>query len=122
MPSLDCIQPASCNGCGLCCQGIGSPVVLYTSNPDSWGPHPFRPAALPDDLIREIDDHFLGLHRGQEPQEQCLWYDAATRSCRHYEWRPQVCRDYELGGSECLALRQRHIEGERPREIAADEG
>ncbi|MBW3601064.1 MAG: YkgJ family cysteine cluster protein, partial [Planctomycetes bacterium] len=64
---------------------------------------------LPRELIEEIDRHFLGLDRGQEPQERCLWYDPHTRRCRHYAWRPQVCRDYELGGRACLALRRQHV-------------
>ena len=58
------------------------------------------------ELIEEIDDRFLGLARGQEPQAQCLWYDAEMKRCRHYEWRPQICRDYELGGTACLLRRQ----------------
>lgn len=66
-----------------------------------------RPKGLPQSLIDEIDDHFLGLARGEEPQEQCLWYDAASQRCRHYEWRPVICRDYELGGRACLELRAR---------------
>lgn len=98
--------PTSCEGCGQCCQGIGSPVLLYASRKDFGESHPYRPADLPVELIAEIDEHFSGLLRGQEPQGQCLWYDPARRSCRHYEWRPQVCKDYELAGRACLQLRR----------------
>lgn len=105
---LPVLQPETCDGCGLCCEGIGSPVALYASRP-GLAEHPSRPAGLPEELIREIDEHFIGLFRGQEPQERCLWFDAESRRCRHYEWRPQVCRDYELGGSACLALRREHL-------------
>lgn len=105
--SLPVIQPPlSCEGCGLCCLGIGSPIVLYASRPGLGASHPFRPAELPPELIEEIDEHFAGLLRGQEPQEQCLWFDPQTRRCKHYEYRPQVCRDYELGGRACLTLRR----------------
>lgn len=103
---LDVLTPQSCDGCGLCCEGIGSPVLLYVSRPELSGEHPFRPAELPAELIVEIDEHFLGMSRGQEPQERCLWFDPATRRCRHYAWRPQVCRDYELGGDACLLRRE----------------
>ena len=68
--------------------------------------HPFRPDGLPRELIAEIDNAFNGLTRGQEPQAACLWYDADRRCCGHYEWRPQICRDYELGGVACVALRE----------------
>lgn len=100
------LQPESCEGCGLCCEGIGSPVLLYASGQQTVEPHPFRPPGLPRELIDKIDAHFLGLARGQEPQERCLWFNPETHRCNHYEWRPQVCRDYELGGRACLALRR----------------
>jgi uncharacterized protein len=103
--NLTILVPQTCDGCGLCCEGIGSPVLLYASRQDQTGPHPFRPAGLPEELVREIDAHFLGLNRGQEPQQRCLWFNAEARLCRHYEWRPQVCRDYELAGDACLARR-----------------
>ena len=106
MLSLPLVPPESCEECGLCCQGIGSPVLLYASRPGFKDPHPFRPADLPKPLIEEIDFHFAGLVRGQEPLEQCLWYDAEKRVCLHYDYRPQVCRDYELGGRECLQRRR----------------
>ncbi len=104
---LQILPPDSCDDCGLCCEGIGSPVLLYQSQPKHAGPHPQRPAGLPQHLIDEIDEQFLGLGRGEEPQALCFWYDADTHRCRHYEWRPQICRDYELGGSACLAERQK---------------
>lgn len=103
-------QPApisgTCDDCGLCCEGIGSPVLLYQSLPQVAGTHPHRPEGLPQELVDEIDEHFGGLARGEEPQERCLWYDAETKRCRHYEWRPQICRDYERGGTACLLRRQ----------------
>lgn len=97
--------PTDCGGCGRCCQGIGSPVLLYADQPYYRGDHPFRPRDLPQSLIAELNDAFSGLTRGQEPQAACLWYDSATRACRHYEFRPQLCRDYELGARACLKLR-----------------
>lgn len=101
----DVLKPESCDGCGLCCEKIGSPVLAYVSRPDIAGLHAFRPADLPQELVRDVDAHFTGLHRGQEPQECCLWFDPTQRRCRNYEWRPQVCRDYEFGGDACLMLR-----------------
>lgn len=107
---LDVLQPASCDDCGLCCEGIGSPVLAYASRPAFGDDHPFRPAGLPTALIQEIDEHFAGLSRGQEPQERCLWFDAQRRRCKHYDWRPQICRDYERAGTACLLRRQEHAE------------
>lgn len=110
---FDQLRPKSCEGCGLCCLGIGSPVLLYQSWPAWDDHHPYRPEGLPAPLINEIDSHFSGLFRGQEPQDQCLWYDPETRGCKHYEWRPLLCRDYELAGRECLELRRPFVEDSR---------
>ena len=115
MISLAVLPPESCDGCGLCCEGIGSPVLLYAARPGLPEPHPFRPAQLPKELAEEIDAHFAGLTRGQESQERCLWFDTQARACRHYEFRPQVCRDYELGGRACL---QRRREGAETQALA----
>ena len=106
MLSLPIVPPDSCEGCGRCCEGIGSPVLLYASRPGFPDPHPFRPKNLPRELIDEIDNAFAGLTRGQESQESCLWFDPEQRACRHYEFRPQICRDYELGGRACLLRRR----------------
>jgi len=35
----------------------------------------------------------------------CAALDRETLLCRIYDRRPQICRDYEMGGSECLAER-----------------
>ena len=110
MLALPVLSPTSCDGCGLCCEGIGSPVLLYASRPGFGEPHPYRPAGLPHELIEEIDSHFSGLTRGQEPLERCLWFDTTTRQCRHYELRPQICREYELAGPSCLIRRQEALD------------
>ena len=79
--------------------------MIYATRPGWREQHPYRPHDLPADLAAEIDDHFAGLFRGQEPQERCLWFDAESRACRHYEYRPQICREYELAGPQCLLRR-----------------
>ena len=106
LASLAVLAPESCRDCGLCCEGIGSPMLIYASRPGFPTPHPFRPATLPDELIQEIDCAFSGLLRGQEPQQRCLWFDEQQRGCRHYEFRPPICREYELGGTACQQRRR----------------
>ena len=83
----------------------GSPPLLLNSGLATGGEHPFRFPGMPEELVAEIDRHFLGLFRGQEPPGPCVWYDAATQRCRHYRWRPQVYRDFEIGLPSCLADR-----------------
>ena len=104
--TLKVLKPETCNDCGLCCEGNGSPVVLYAANARYPSKHPHRPVGIPQELIDEIDLHFTGLFRGQESQDRCLWFDAENRVCKHYEWRPQVCHEYELSGYACLEKRR----------------
>lgn len=106
---LTVLEPEDCEDCGLCCEGVGSPVLLYQTNPGT-GANSLRPDDLPAELIEEIDEHFQGLARGEEPQEYCLWFDPERRACRHYQWRPQICRDYEMGGTSCLERRRPFLE------------
>ena len=35
----------------------------------------------------------------------CAALDRNTMLCRIYERRPTVCRDYQVGGSECISAR-----------------
>lgn len=49
------------------------------------------------------------LHKAANPQAAipCLWYDEKTKRCKHYEHRPQTCREaIEPGDQACLATRR----------------
>ena len=37
----------------------------------------------------------------------CLWFDAGSGRCRHYEYRPRACDEFELGGRDCRDARRR---------------
>jgi hypothetical protein len=39
-----------------------------------------------------------------------MWFDAATRKCRWQAWRPTICREFEVGGQDCLRARRRGID------------
>jgi len=38
----------------------------------------------------------------------CPWLDAAANRCRYYEFRPDICRTFEIGGKWCLQFRRLH--------------
>lgn len=44
----------------------------------------------------------------------CAALDRATMLCSVYERRPTVCRDFELGSSDCVAERASTRCGDRP--------
>ncbi len=35
----------------------------------------------------------------------CVWLNPTTGLCRHYELRPQACRDFEIGSDLCRLSR-----------------
>jgi Fe-S-cluster containining protein len=37
----------------------------------------------------------------------CIWYDEVTRRCRHYDYRPLACRQFEVGSYDCRDARRR---------------
>jgi Fe-S-cluster containining protein len=39
---------------------------------------------------------------------QCAWLDTDSNRCRHYEFRPDICRTFEIGGKWCSAVRELH--------------
>jgi Fe-S-cluster containining protein len=65
--------------------------------------------SVPARLRAEI----VARRRSSPPRGPCFWLDLAARRCRHYEHRPDVCRDFKLGGDGCLWSRKEHLQ-ERP--------
>jgi Fe-S-cluster containining protein len=67
-------------------------------------------------LRRERPDLLAGLLADQRARRAagvplygtpCLWYDAGSGRCRHYEYRPRACRAFEVGGVDCRDARRR---------------
>ncbi|MCE9553913.1 MAG: YkgJ family cysteine cluster protein [Planctomycetes bacterium] len=80
---------ANCDGCGACCRNQPFP--------------PFRRHDS-DNLPEHIADELMASGKRGEA-ESCLWLDDATGRCKHYEYRPTLCREFELGGDVCLSVR-----------------
>jgi Fe-S-cluster containining protein len=110
----------SCDGCGRCCERVGTPPGFYGAycSPD-WDGMFLADAedhdhwqAIPAELRRELADYYAAVDRGDTPDRSeagdlpCLWYDAAAKRCRHHEHRPAVCREFEVGGEDCLRFRE----------------
>jgi Fe-S-cluster containining protein len=116
-----------CTGCGACCTHLNYPPAYW------WAAHPLHEDygkrgrgdrldwslwdTMPDDLRGELLRHYgrelAGGYRRYD-DEGCLWFDQATRRCKHYEFRPRACREFEVGAEDCLKLRrQKGIDGGR---------
>jgi Fe-S-cluster containining protein len=80
-----------CSGCGACCREQTVPPFLDEID------------LIPRDLQAEVY-----AARGVESLVRpCIWFDVSSGKCRHYEHRPNVCREFETGGDCCLETRER---------------
>ena len=92
-------------GCGICCTRIGLPPFETPLGETT----PVLPEELIEELQRELDGRQLGVDvraqvvgavRPVQPGP-CFWLDPEMRRCKHYEHRPQICRDF-VCGDECI--------------------
>lgn len=117
MPSvneLPIVQSVSCNGCGACCMQMRSPPsvvfwengqpVLVASNGIESDPDDYAWLMAAPEEARRID--LEGIDSDRPEECPCSWLDLATMRCRFYEFRPGICRDFEVGSPECLAHRE----------------
>ncbi|MDX2035330.1 MAG: YkgJ family cysteine cluster protein [Isosphaeraceae bacterium] len=98
----------SCEGCGVCCTVVGRPpfvVRLDGTGEEHWEKlRDERP-----DLLDALNRQARAERERGEPTfgVACSWYDPIMRNCRHHELRPRACRDFEIGGIDCLDARRR---------------
>ncbi|MFO0908968.1 MAG: YkgJ family cysteine cluster protein [Isosphaeraceae bacterium] len=116
MPGSDRRLPLieSCEGCGACCRVVGVPPFLRRF--DAEGEE--RWEALRRDrprLVEELENHERALRSEGLPREgrPCLWFDAEILGCRHYDWRPQACREFAINSVDCHDARRRAGVSER---------
>jgi Fe-S-cluster containining protein len=112
---LPVISAEECRGCGACCRDVGRPPVydslvrLEHEAPEllqarlrgsgveaDWR----RLRSAPPEARQLIVDSLATGDLG--PRGPCCWLDPKTRTCRFYEWRPDICRnDVKAGGPSC---------------------
>ncbi len=84
----------TCDQCAACC--------LQTPLP------PFQPG---EEVARDVPDELLQPIRDRIAADQefallpCVWLDCVSLRCRHYDLRPQACRDFALGSDLCRLSR-----------------
>lgn len=91
-----------CSNCGACCREMNAPPFYSHSGDDeSWN-------VLPEHLKREVNERIDAICDTVPDGSPCCWLDLETMKCRHYEWRPDICRDFELGGEDCRRIRKHY--------------
>lgn len=90
----------SCDNCGACCRHMRTPPFTVVGGDPDW-------EALPQELKDEIDQWETHVRDVSLPEDwPCLWLDLATMKCKHYEHRPDICSDFELGSPACESHRE----------------
>ncbi len=90
-------EEISCSSCEACCCKLEvilmgeDAVPRHLTHEDAWG----------GEVMRRLDDGW------------CVALDRDSMLCNIYERRPGVCRDYEMGGVECIEERA-HLDAARP--------
>jgi Fe-S-cluster containining protein len=98
----------SCDGCGACCLVVTSPPfyqVFHEIGEDAWE----RLRWKRPDLLAELQAAAQARRARGDPDygTPCLWFDAESRRCRHYDYRPLACREFEVGEYDCRDARRR---------------
>lgn len=84
------VEPAkTCATCEACCCRLEVMLVTDTGVPD----HYIDTDAWGGQVMARLDDGW------------CAALDRKSLMCRIYENRPLICREFEMGESECLAER-----------------
>jgi Fe-S-cluster containining protein len=105
-----------CRGCGVCCMHMRSPPFAVKGEEAGGRTVAVRRGDeiddicvdvyddLPEELLAEWQAYLIGVC--SDPSESgedrpCYWFDLETRRCKHYEHRPEICREFEVGGEDC---------------------
>ena len=80
---------ASCSTCRASCCRLEVMLVTDTGVPERFV---------------AVDEHG-GMTMARLDDGWCAALDRATMSCTIYDRRPLICREFEMGGWECLAER-----------------
>jgi Fe-S-cluster containining protein len=102
------VNVTDCRGCGVCCTYMGgTPVVSYLGH----APQPedaARKKDIPPELLAEMQGMLAewDAHGFLPDEAPCVWYDADKKLCRNHQHRPEVCREFEVGGSGCQRVRR----------------
>lgn len=107
----------NCDGCGgaCCMEQMSPPMYVY------WiarGAHltkevredtdedVARLRTMPPEILAGLISYHAKVAAGEDrgDDQACIWLHEGR--CRHHEWRPQICRDFIVGGPGCRRWRK----------------
>ena len=120
MQSLPIVE--NCDDCGACCMHMGTPPFMghfwqEGREPERWAASMYGPDGDPsiddDDWQRlhaapteAFEVYRATLHGPSSDGMPCCWFDQQTKRCRFHEFRPEICRQFEVGSEACLSHRR----------------
>lgn len=97
-------KPTNCDGCGLCCMGQNL-VPLSDISLERLGGFDEASTLIPARLVAELEATIRGPLSGDDTMP-CVWLDRSCGKCAHHDYRPSVCREFEVGCEACLKYRR----------------
>lgn len=94
---------ANCDGCGACCMGQNLVPLSDISLARLEGIAP--PRIVPTHLVAQLETIIRGPLSGCG-DEPCVWLNRGTGKCKHHKFRPDICRNFEVGSENCLRRRR----------------
>ena len=89
----------TCEDCGACCATMCSPLLM----PEHIDATEIN--ALPADVRKDFKDGMEAREKhGWIPDVPCFWLTDDLK-CKHYEHRPDICREFEVGSEACQTWR-----------------
>lgn len=96
----------NCDGCGACCTEQAALPVHLVGTYFRLEPVAPLPPQLAVSLLQTVERfENEGWPNDGTP---CIWYDEESRRCKHYDYRPTLCRDEVVPGDESCMNWRRH--------------
>jgi Fe-S-cluster containining protein len=95
-----------CGGCGLCCMHMRTPPFTGQTDPRWKDLSQELRAEIHDWIMSEPSPRYQLMVKHDGDINPCIWLDLVSGKCKHYELRPDICRDYEPGCDPCRKLRR----------------
>lgn len=110
---------STCDDCGACCREMAFPPgfeMMFLAPASSVArqemmeaPDVRRFQTLPPSAVDELRVRFQAIEAGRVSRySPCVWFDPIARQCRHYEHRPEICRNFEVGSPACGRWRTKY--------------
>ena len=66
-----------------------------------------RIKSLPDEAMHYLRQHMEQVLAGNTPEDRtCIWLDRRSMKCKFHEYRPSICREFEIGSDDCRDWRR----------------